>query len=161
MIGVIKETVPQDEESIAKDEFGLKVFQSTYFNYPLYLDQNKQFYKSMGYRKLYNLFSWNPFTWYSSLVEMYNRAANKGIAGNMVGEGIVLGGVLLISKTKGVIYQYNEQAGLPVPIHDITNAIKQYNESNDPNSVPSMTTSTIGNEVRDTAVCVKKEQCVE
>ena len=124
----------------------------------------------MGYRKLYNLFSWNPFTWYSSLMDMYYRAANKGIEGNMVGEGIVLGGVLLISRAKGVIYQYNEQAGLPVPVHDILAAIKEHNASSDPSlSVSTPAAAGAGaagveastHSTRDAAVCTKKGECSE
>lgn len=128
VIGIIKEVVKQDDESVNKDEYGLRVFQSTYFNYPLYVDEGMIFYNAMGNRKLYGLFSWNPFTWWSSIKSMHDRAVNKGIEGIMPGEGIVLGGVLVVSKTKGLIYQYNEQTGMPIPADEIVEAIKDHQE---------------------------------
>ena len=43
VIGIIKEVVSEDEDVVAKDKFGLKVFQTSYFRYPVYLDELRQF----------------------------------------------------------------------------------------------------------------------
>ena len=43
VIGIIKEVVSEDEDVVAKDKFGLKVFQTSYFRYPAYLDELRQF----------------------------------------------------------------------------------------------------------------------
>lgn len=80
------------------------------------------FYKAMGQRKIYSLFSWNPLSWWPALVSLAERYS--GIEGNMVGEGVVLGGVLVVSKEKGVVYQYDEITGHPLPVEDIADAIK-------------------------------------
>jgi hypothetical protein len=124
-IGLIKEVGPQDDESIGKDELGTRLFQEKFYNYPLYLDKKLDFYNAMGNRKIYSLFNWNPFTWWSSLMEMSKRSDDRGIPGNLKGEGIILGGVLVISKTKGVVYQYQEQTGSPIPVDDIAEAVNE------------------------------------
>jgi len=124
-VGLIKEVGPQDDESIANDELGTKLFQEKYYNFPLYLDEKIDFYNALGKRKIYSLFNWNPFTWWSSLMELTKRSDDRGIPGNMKGEGIILGGVLVISQEKGVVYQYKEQTGMPVPVDDIAAAVNE------------------------------------
>jgi hypothetical protein len=102
---------------------GVKEFQQKYFKYPVYQDAELSFYKAMGTRKLYSLFSWNPLTWFSALSDLGDRY--RDVTGNLKGEGIVLGGVLVISKEKGVVYQYDEITGQPLPLEDITRAVEE------------------------------------
>jgi hypothetical protein len=42
----------------------------------------------------------------------------------MVGEGLVQGGILIISPSKGVVYQHNEQTGSLLPFEDIKKALE-------------------------------------
>lgn len=125
LVGVIKEVGPQNDSSIEKDELGTRLFQQDYFSYPVYLDANQDFYKALGNRRLFSLVSWNPLTWWSSMKEMSGRTDARGIPGNLKGEGIVLGGVVVISKDNGVVYQYLEQTGMPVPVDEISAAVKK------------------------------------
>lgn len=111
----------QNDADIEADKLGLKEFQQKYFTEPVYQDPEMAFYKAMGKRKIYSLFSWNPFTWWSALSALGER--HKGIDGNLNGEGIVLGGVLVVSREKGVVYQYNEVTGEPIPVGDIVDAV--------------------------------------
>ena len=43
----------------------------------------------------------------------------KNIEGNMVGEGLILGGVLVVDRTGRVTYSYPEQTGSPAPVEAI------------------------------------------
>lgn len=137
-VGIIKEVGEQDDVSIAEDTLGTKLFQEQYYPFPLYLDRKMDFYHALGKRKIYSLFNWNPFTWWSSLNKMSKRVDDRHIPGNLAGEGIILGGVLVIARgeqqkgagttTAGVprvVYQYLEQTGSPVPVDDIAAAVNQ------------------------------------
>jgi hypothetical protein len=50
--------------------------------------------------------------------------SDQGVEGNMVGEGLVQGGILIISPSKGVVYQHNEQTGSLLPFEDIKKALE-------------------------------------
>ena len=103
---------------------GTAAFQEKFFPYPIYQDIGLEFYDAMGKRKLTSLFSWNPLKWYGLLSRMAERY--KGVEGNLNGEGIVLGGVLVVSREKGVLYQYNEVTGDPIPVDDIAEAVRAH-----------------------------------
>lgn len=47
----------------------------------------------------------------------------QGIEGNMVGEGLIQGGVLVISPSKGVVYTHNEKTGSLLPFVDMQAAL--------------------------------------
>jgi len=118
VFGIIKEVSPDEEDS-----FGVKEFHDNYFPYDLYQDESLAFYNYLGKRSLWSLFSWNPFSW-GSVFSMSGRTDERGITGNLKGEGIVLGGILVISKTKGVVYKYLEMTGSLLPVDEIEKAVK-------------------------------------
>ena len=41
----------------------------------------------------------------------------------MVGEGLIQGGVMLITASKGVVYTHNEKTGSLLPFEDMKNAL--------------------------------------
>ena len=47
------------------------------------------------------LSSWNPFTLYSDYSKMTKRMRDKGIEGNMKGEGVLQGGLVIVTPDKG------------------------------------------------------------
>lgn len=124
LIGIIKEVEEQVDSKIAADALGVAAFQENFFSYPIYQDAGLEFYKAMGKRKLLSLFSWNPLKWYGLLSKMADR--HKGIEGNLKGEGLVLGGVLVVSRENGVVYQYNEVTGDPIPAEEIADAVQRH-----------------------------------
>jgi hypothetical protein len=117
VFGIIKEVSPDPEDS-----FGTQEFQENFFPYEIFRDDKLQFYKFLGKRSLFSLMSWNPFTW-GSVLSMSSRTDEKGIPGNLKGEGTKLGGVLVVSKTKGVVYQYLEMTGDLLPVEEIQKAV--------------------------------------
>jgi len=117
IFGVVKE--------VAVDDEGLLEFQSNYFPYPLYRDKEKTFYNALGLRKLSVKFtSWNPFKIFRGFREMLKRIKKKNISGNMKGEGLVQGGIIIFDANGKARYAYREETGFEVPIDDILSAIK-------------------------------------
>ena len=113
MIGVLKEDTDTD---------GVKTFQNKYFPFPLYVDKERQFYKELGNRKLH---SWNIFNMLTSYPRLQKRWASKGddITGNYRGEGLLQGGVLLVSKEHGVVFKHTEKTGSELPVGSIESIV--------------------------------------
>ena len=111
-------------------ELGVSDFQLNYFNNnPLYLDSELSFYKYLGNgevpRTLTSLpFSWNPFKIYASFKAIGERIKSKNLEGNFRGEGLNLGGVIVYTPKKGIVYEYKEITGSELPIDDIILACK-------------------------------------
>mmetsp|Transcript_26309 Transcript_26309/g.25148 ORF Transcript_26309/g.25148 Transcript_26309/m.25148 type:complete len:93 (+) Transcript_26309:497-775(+) len=89
------------------------------------MDSEKKFYAALGNKSLLaqKLPSWNPFKIYADYQEMTKRMKDGGIEGNLVGEGLVQGGILLISQKKGVVFVHNEKTGSLLPFDEIKAAI--------------------------------------
>jgi hypothetical protein len=145
MIGILKDDT---------DKEGVETFQKKYFPFPLYVDEEQTFYKVLGNRKIYTQ-KWNIFKMITSFPGLKQRLRRKGnIAGNFKGEGLLQGGVLVVSSSSQasmpaprmkqksswsrrtidldvpvhvsvprVVYQYSEQTGSEVPVHEIENAV--------------------------------------
>jgi AhpC/TSA antioxidant enzyme len=119
LIGLVKEVAPC---ATARDdaELGIAEFQSKYFNdYPLYLDENKAFYSALGNRKITDLKgSWNPFEVFAGLKSIGERIKAKNLEGNFRGEGLILGGIVVLKGDK-VVYTYLEDTGKEIPRDEI------------------------------------------
>jgi hypothetical protein len=125
LIGLVKEVAPC---STAKtdEELGVAEFQSKYFPFPLYLDQTKGFYSALGDRKITGLQgSWNPFEVWKGLKSIGTRIKEKGLEGNFRGEGLVLGGIVVIDTAKSVVkFTYCEETGKEIPRDEIAAAVR-------------------------------------
>ena len=67
--------------------------------------------------------SWNPIKIFRGMRNIYRRLAKKNISGNLKGEGLVQGGIILFDKT-GARYAYREDTGAEVPVDDIIAAVR-------------------------------------
>ena len=54
---------------------------------------------------------------------MQARLANKGIKGNLVGEGLIQGGVIIVSPSKGIVLCLPEVTGSDLPYDQIDAAV--------------------------------------
>lgn len=125
IVGIIKEVAPIKGVE-TDEELGVGEFQRKYFNnYPLFLDTNKSFYAILGNKSLLSqpLHSWNPFTLYSDFKSMNSRLKSKGVEGNLKGEGLLKGGLMIISSTEGLVYTHEEQTGSCMPYDEIMAAL--------------------------------------
>jgi hypothetical protein len=125
LYGIIKEVAPVSGADNDK-KLGVGEFESLYFPHKLYRDSSLSFYKYLGNRNILldNEFSWNPLQWYSSYNQMKERLKTHGLKGNMAGEGLRLGGILVISPARGIVYTYLEKTGSPIPENEIMEAVK-------------------------------------
>mmetsp|Transcript_1550 Transcript_1550/g.3844 ORF Transcript_1550/g.3844 Transcript_1550/m.3844 type:complete len:132 (-) Transcript_1550:297-692(-) len=121
MFGIIKETGVDDE--------GLKAFHDDYFPYPLYRDVNSVFYKAMGNRSLFSCISYNPFKLWRDLKAMSQRTTDKNIEGNMVGAGLITGGLILYSSSGEPLHVYNEETGTPFDLDELRTILESAKSS--------------------------------
>ncbi len=127
LFGVIKEVAPvagaENDEILGVGEFHTKYFS----NHPLYLDADNAFYKYLGSKSLLSqsLHSWNPLTLYRDFQSLQSRLKEKGVEGNLKGEGLVKGGLLIINaKTQEVVYRHEESTGSCMPYDEIGEVLK-------------------------------------
>jgi AhpC/TSA antioxidant enzyme len=85
------------------------------------LDRERNFYKILGNKSLLSQSwsSWNPFKLYSDLKEVDARVKAQGIDGNLKGEGLLQGGVLIIHPVHGIVYKHNERTGAVLPFDEM------------------------------------------
>jgi hypothetical protein len=56
--------------------------------------------------------------------EVYKRLKVKKISGNLKGEGLIQGGIIIFDKHGKARYAYIEQTGSEIPIDDIIRAVR-------------------------------------
>lgn len=117
LFGIVKETSVDDE--------GLREFHSKYYDYPLYKNEGLEFYNALGSGKIGLSTMMKILFGYRSLTK---RWKSKKIDGNMVGEGIVKGGVIIFDKKGKPKYSYQEITGNQMPVDDIAAAVKSIKE---------------------------------
>ena len=109
------------------DLLGVAEFQEKYFGgYPTYLDRDLVFYEALGKKSflMQPWSSWNPFQVYADLQGLGARLKDKQIEGNLKGEGIVMGGVILLTPEKDDIFaMWNEKSGTELPLEEISSKI--------------------------------------
>jgi len=131
IVGIIKEVAPV-KGAATDEELGVGEFHSKYFrNFPLYLDAERHFYAFLGNKSLLSqpLHSWNPFTLYSDFKSMNGRLKEKGVEGNLKGEGLLKGGLLIVSPQDGIVYSHEEQTGSCMPYDEIMEALDRIRPS--------------------------------
>lgn len=118
--GVVKEEElppPVEEDKMR----GLVEFQNKYFCGPLYLsDEGRTLYDFLGSQPIFTFGTLgrallNPLKARRELKEMGERMKAKGLEGNMVGDGLVKGGVLCIAPSGELTYTFYEDAGKGIP----------------------------------------------
>mmetsp|Transcript_9403 Transcript_9403/g.17957 ORF Transcript_9403/g.17957 Transcript_9403/m.17957 type:complete len:87 (+) Transcript_9403:472-732(+) len=68
--------------------------------------------------------SWNPFKLYRGYKELTKRLKSKeDLEGNLVGEGMIKGGVFVLNPQGEVMYAYEENTGSPLVVEDIQAAM--------------------------------------
>lgn len=129
MFGVVKETGVDDE--------GLRAFQNDHYSFPLYRDENLDFYRAFGDGKITDSMSYwtllNPYKLYKGMKEMGKRMESKNLEGNMVGEGLKTGGIIVFGSDGKPKYAYKEITGSPLETDDIVAALRDVSGANGSN----------------------------
>ena len=116
LFGVVKEVGVDDE--------GLTAFYNDHFTYPLYKDDGLVFYNDFFGKRKIKLTTYNPFRLYRGYKDMTNRLKEKELEGNMVGEGLVQGGLIIFDTNGKAVYAYEEEIGSELKMEDIVAAVK-------------------------------------
>ena len=85
---------------MAKDdlELGVGEFVSTYFKGgEVFLDSEQDFYKALGSRAI-KINTKNPIRIAKDIFSIQKRMKAKGISGNLRGDAVLLGGVMVVNK---------------------------------------------------------------
>ena len=117
LFGLVKETGVDDE--------GLSEFYNDFFRFPLYRDADLRFYAGLGNRKM--SLPWNPISLVRGAFQLRSimkRLKQKSIEGNMAGEGLTKGGVIVFGKDGKQKYAYQEETGSELPVEDILAAME-------------------------------------
>jgi hypothetical protein len=117
LFGVIKET--------GVDDVGLLEFALKFFTEPLYRDTGLLFYRALGDRKLSltGMF-WGMIWRRTEFKALSQRLKDKEIEGNLKGEGIKQGGVIIFDKMGEPKFAYLEETGKDIVVADLVSAVQ-------------------------------------
>lgn len=113
--GLVKETGVDDD--------GLSEFYNKYYSFPLYRDVSLATYASFGNKSI-SLPTWNPFKLYKEYKALTKRAKEKGLEGNLVGEGLKKGGFFVLDAKGEVQYALEEPFGRELDLSGIESAME-------------------------------------
>ena len=115
LFGVIKETGVDDE--------GLMDFMKV-FPEALYRDEELVLYKAMGDNRLsVSGMLFGMVFRYKKMKEMNQRLKEKNLEGNLKGEGLKQGGIIIFDKSGSPVYSFAEETGQDLPIEEIVGAV--------------------------------------
>lgn len=94
----------------------------------IYLDLTKETYKALGFgsKGIFSLFGMaNPMVYFKAY-----EAKNKGISGNMKGDGTLLGGTVILDRDGNIIFSHKQKDYVDQPnSEDMIEAVKNYVEN--------------------------------
>ena len=115
----------------------MRAFQNDHYSFPLYRDENLDFYRAFGDGKITDSMSYwtllNPYKLYKGMKEMGKRMESKNLEGNMVGEGLKTGGIIVFGSDGKPKYAYKEITGSPLETDDIVAALRDVSGANGSN----------------------------
>jgi len=109
--------VCKEVEKEGDDALGITEFTDKYFCGPLYQDAGRAFYDYLGNKKISIPLGalLNPFKAYGEMKKMGARLKERGLEGNLKGDGLVKGGVIVVGPRDEVLYTHFEDIGNGIP----------------------------------------------
>ncbi|XP_078281357.1 prostamide/prostaglandin F synthase [Rhinoraja longicauda] len=127
-VSKLKEVFDQNDVhlvGVGPEELGVKEFMDgQYFKGDLYIDEKKQCYKDLGYKR-YNALSLLPAVLGQKVQQIAKQANKDGISGNYSGDVMQNGGLLIVSKggEKVLFHFVQDSPGDHVPLDTIRQAL--------------------------------------
>lgn len=124
VVAVVKEEELAPPIEDEKKMLGVADFRDRYFCGPVYLsDEARTLYEFLGNANIFSLGGLgkaliNPLKARRELKDMNARFEERGIEGNMVGDGLKKGGVLCIAPDGTLRHAFYEDPGKGVPAED-------------------------------------------
>ena len=123
VFAVVKEVEAEDEVP-AEKMLGVDEFEKQYFCGPLFHDPERIFWTALGNKPIFGLGTLgqmllNPLKARREMKEMGERMKAKQVEGNMVGDGLAKGGILVISPNDEVRHVFYEDPGQGVPDFEV------------------------------------------
>ena len=107
-----------------QDDAGLEEFHKDHFPYPLYKDVNLKFYEAFGSRSFTDNITLNPFRAISALRRHNQRHKDKGLEGNLKGDGVTKGGLIIFGKDGSPQFMAPEQTGAEINEDELLSALE-------------------------------------
>lgn len=127
VLGVVKE--------IGVDDAGLNEFHKDYFNsWPIFLDEELHLYKAMGNRSIFKVKT--LFKLIAGMRKLGRRMSQKGIGGNMVGEGTIQGGILIFDAKGNLVHVLLENITNEINMVEIAQVLEKLIGEDEPRSKP-------------------------
>jgi hypothetical protein len=102
-------------------------FYKDYFPFPLYKNEELDWYKAFGDGSIFDHVSYNPFRLWQGIKSMRSlgkRLKDKKIEQNLIGEGLKTGGVIIFGTDGQPQYMYPEVTGTPMDEEVFMTAVK-------------------------------------
>jgi len=105
---------------VGLEELGVEEFVAGgYFTGELYVDTDKQSFKALGFKKL-GLLALGPAILAKVARSAYSKAKSRGITGDMKGDGLQNGGLLVVgSEGPKVLFEYRQENPADHPDQDL------------------------------------------
>jgi len=126
LYGLVKETAPSGKWT-TDAELGVQDFADTYFSHgEVFLDKETVFVKALGEKSIFkSLASWNPITIFKALKNDTARLKAKGVEGNLAGEGLKSGAVLVVKQGGPITFVHPEVTTKPIEEETLLQALRE------------------------------------
>ena len=125
VFAVVKEVeAPEEDDVPAEKMLGLADFEEQYFCGGLYHDAERVFWTALGNKPIFTFGTIgkaliNPLKARREMKAMGERMKAKSVEGNMVGDGLAKGGILVVAPGGDVKHVFYEDPGQGVPADEV------------------------------------------
>ena len=125
VFAVVKEVeAPEEDDVPAEKMLGLSDFEEQYFCGSLYHDAERVFWTALGNKPIFTFGTLgkaliNPLKARREMKAMGERMKAKSVEGNMVGDGLAKGGILVVAPGGDVKHVFYEDPGQGVPADEV------------------------------------------
>lgn len=135
IVAIVREVAPTKsvKEDAGPKGLGVGEFQQKYFGgRPVYWDKDQLFVKAMGSRTLKFKFKnpwYKPWAVWKEITQGMKAFKDKGVEGNLVGDGWTLGGVIVVGPgDQGVTHAFYDEnePGAGIPFDELVAAVEKF-----------------------------------
>ncbi|KAF9972412.1 hypothetical protein BGZ73_004454 [Actinomortierella ambigua] len=119
---IFEKTMGMRMVCIVREKLGADLFQSEAWKGEVFFDPEAAFYKAMGGHNKLRVAHWETLV-RPSFWKHFMRNKRSGISGNFIGDGSVLGGLLIVNNNGTIVYEHEEKVwGDIAPVENVLQA---------------------------------------